>query len=104
MCIRDRCFIASPLYSTCLLRALHCGIVDSECGYGPTTCHGLDSYIFSIILNFMCTLWIVYSEPVLWFCVVFSSGHFAWLFLCLYDTHLVASLEHSGAAQRKKST
>ena len=66
--------------------------------------HGCDSFICLITLNFMCTLWIVFSESVLLFCVVFSSSHFAWLFLCFYDTHLVASLEHSGAAQRKKST
>ena len=41
----------------------------------------IDTY-FRIMLDVMYTLWIVYSESVLLFCVVFSSGHFEWLFLC----------------------
>ena len=88
MCIRDR-------YSTCLLRALRRGIGYFECGYGPTK--GMDVIVYISIWSFMCTWWMVCSELVRLFCVVFSSSNFIWLFLCFYDTHLVASLEHSGA-------
>ena len=94
--------IASPLYGNWLLRALRGAIMYFECGYGPTK--GMDLIVYISIWSFMCTLCVVFSESVLLFCVVFSSGNFTWLFLCFYDTRLVASLEHSGAAQRKKST